>query len=256
MMVLAIESATELAGVALADEDGVLGTATASRGRHHAESIAPAIDFVCRRAGVALAEVELVAVDVGPGLFTGLRVGVGSAQALAFALHKPLVGVGSLEVLAHAVTTSGAKPGMLVVPVVDARRGEVFVARARTTAGGAGAAGAGSVGSAATAATWEQTEVRRTPETLADELAVLDEPFVLVGNGARRYRSVLGAVPGAIMAGDTLDFPPPGVLAALALSRAAAGPAPDAGAVLPHYLRDAETRINWQTRARRAGAER
>jgi tRNA threonylcarbamoyladenosine biosynthesis protein TsaB len=235
-MVLAVESATELAGVALADEAGVLATMTVSRGRRHAESIAPAIEFVCRRAGVGLAALDAVGVDVGPGLFTGLRVGVGTARALSFALERPLVGVGSLEVLAHAVATSGVAPGTLVVPVVDARRGEVFAARLRSSADGV---------------SWEQPEVRRSPDALAAELADLDEPFVLAGNGARRYRAILGAVSGAVCAGEALDFPPPGVLATLTLARAQAGQTQDLSTVLPHYLRDAETRINWETRAPR-----
>jgi tRNA threonylcarbamoyladenosine biosynthesis protein TsaB len=239
MMVLAVESSTELAGVALADEAGVLATVTVARGRHHAETIAPAIEFVCRRVQVELASLDAVGVDVGPGLFTGLRVGVGTAQALAFALEKPLVGVSSLEVLAHAVATSGVAPGTLVVPVVDARRGEVFVARLRTTTEGA---------------SWEQPEVRRTPEALAAELGVLGEPLVMAGDGARRYRETLRAVPGVVFA-DALDFPPPGVLAALVLARAAAGHGRDGGGVLPHYLRDADTRINWEKRAGRAGVE-
>jgi tRNA threonylcarbamoyladenosine biosynthesis protein TsaB len=241
MMVLAIESATELAGVALADEGGVLATAAVSRGRHHAESIAPAVEFVCRRAGVRLSALDALGVDVGPGLFTGLRVGVGTAKALAFALELPLVELSSLEVLAHAVATSGVVPGTLVVPVVDARRGEVFVARLRNTASGLA---------------WEQREARRTPDALADELRGLDEPVVLVGNGARRYGAILGAVPGALCSGEVLDFPLPGVVATLAVARAAAGGTTDIDAVLPHYLRDAETRINWQTRAPRAGVER
>ena len=71
------------------------------------------------------------AVDVGPGLFTGLRVGVGTVKALAFALELPVVTATSLEVLAHAVARSGPAGGQLVVPVVDARRGEVFSARFR-----------------------------------------------------------------------------------------------------------------------------
>ena len=238
-MVLAVESATELAGVALADEAGVLATATVSRGRHHAESIAPAVDFVCRRAGVGLSELDAVGVDVGPGLFTGLRVGVGTAQALAFGLGRPLVGVSSLEVLAHAVAISGVALGTLVVPVVDARRGEVFAARLRTTAEGV---------------SWEQPEARRAPEVLADELAGLGEPFVLTGDGARRYREILGAVPGAISVGEILAFPPPGVLASLAVRKATAGEFHAPSTVLPHYLRDAETRIKWETRAR-AGVE-
>jgi tRNA threonylcarbamoyladenosine biosynthesis protein TsaB len=237
VIALAVESATELAGVALADESGVLATATVSRGRHHAESMAPAIQFVCRRAGVSLSALDAVAVDVGPGLFTGLRVGVATAQALAFALGRPLVGIGSLEILAQAVAASGALPGTLVVPVVDARRGEVFAARMRTTT---------------TGVSREGDEVRRSPEALADELAALGEPFVLAGDGARRYRSTLGALPGAVVAGRPLDFPPPGVLAVLALPRVAAGEGRDPGAVLPRYLRDADTRINWETRTRRA----
>lgn len=241
MIVLAIETATELAGVALADDDGVLATVTVSRGRRHAESIAPAIEFVCRRAAVALSALDAVGVDVGPGLFTGLRVGVGTAKALAFALERPIVGVGSLEVLAHAVAMAGTPEGMLVVPVVDARRGEVFTGRLRRTADGM---------------VWEQHEQRRAPDVLAEELRRLDEPMVLVGNGARRYREILNAVPGTLCAGETLDFPPPGVLAALVRTGAASGETSDAGAVLPHYLRDAETRINWEKRAPRAGVER
>jgi tRNA threonylcarbamoyladenosine biosynthesis protein TsaB len=244
MMVLAIESATELAGVALADEAGVIATATVSRGRHHVESIAPAVRFVCRRAGVALASLDVLAVDVGPGLFTGLRVGVGTAQALAFGLGKPLVGIGSLEVLAHAVATSGAAPGTLVVPVVDAKRGEVFTARLRT---------------ALDAVAWEGDEVRRSPEALVAELSDLDEPFVLAGDGVRRYRSMFRFVPGAVMAKDPLDFPAPGVLATLALSKVARGEGDDPGhaaTVLPRYLREAETRINWRTRRPRVDGER
>ena len=240
MIVLAVESATELAGVALADEDGVLATATVSRGRHHAESIAPAIDFVCRRAGVGVSALDAVAVDVGPGLFTGLRVGVGTARALAFGLARPIVGVGSLEIVAYAVAMSGLGDGTLLVPVVDARRGEVFAARLRASVGGVA---------------WEGEEVRMSPDALADELRRLDEPFVLAGNGARRYRSTLGAVPGAVVAGAVLDFPRPGVLATLAVAKVAAGETQDAASVLPRYLRDADTRINWETRARRAAAE-
>jgi tRNA threonylcarbamoyladenosine biosynthesis protein TsaB len=240
MMVLAVESSTELAGVALADDAGVLATATVSRGRHHAESIAPAIEFICRRAGVELSGIDAVGVDVGPGLFTGLRVGVGTAKALAFALERPLITLGSLEVLAHAMSTSGTAPGTLVVPVVDARRDEVFVGNFRTTENGV---------------SWEEPERRRSPQALAEELGALGEPMVVAGNGARRYRAVLSSVPGAVFGGEALDFPPPGVLATLAVAKATAGQSTDVHAVLPHYLRDAETRINWETRSPRAGGE-
>lgn len=90
---------------------------------------------------------------------------------------------------------------------------------------------------------------------LAAELAGLGEPFVLAGDGARRYRTILGAVSGATPVGETLAYPPPGVLAWLALRKVSAGEFNPPSTVLPHYLRDAETRIKWETRAR-AGVER
>ena len=88
--------------------------------------------------GVALADLDLLGVDVGPGLFTGLRVGVGTVKALAFALGLPVATATSLEVLAHALAGSGAADGRLLVPVVDARRGEVFSARFRARTGEGG----------------------------------------------------------------------------------------------------------------------
>ncbi len=92
------------------------------------------------------------------------------------------------------------------------------------------------------------------------ELGALDGPVVVAGNGARRYRDLLGAVPGVVVAGPSLDFPALDVLGALVAAAASAGRTADDGAVLPHYLRDAETRINWETRAARpapsAAAER
>jgi tRNA threonylcarbamoyladenosine biosynthesis protein TsaB len=234
VIVLGIESATELAGVALADDDGVIAVSALSLGRRHAESIAPAIESVCRQSARALAQVDVIAVDVGPGLFTGLRVGVATAKALAYALALPVVTASSLEVLAQAVAPDA--PRTLVVPVVDARRAEVFTARLRRRAG---------------VLAWESAPTRRTPARLAEDLAALGEPFVLVGNGARRYRAELATVPGASLVDEHGDFPQPGVLAALAVSRGRAGDTVDGAVVVPHYLRDADTRINWERRAAR-----
>jgi len=238
--ILALESATDVAGVAVADDDGLVAATTLAAGRRHAESIAPAVRFVCRQAGLALADVDIVAVDVGPGLFTGLRVGVASAKALAFALGVPVVAVSSLEILAGALAGALA-PGTLVIPVIDARRGEVFSARYRTEDGRP--ATARPVGD----------EVRRTPEALAQELAALGEPAVLTGTGARRYGAELSGARTPV-AGPLFDHPRAEVLAGLALARATAGAGEEAGVVVPNYLRDADARINWERRAPRAAA--
>jgi tRNA threonylcarbamoyladenosine biosynthesis protein TsaB len=240
VIVLAVESATQAAGVALADDDGVLATVTTSRGRRHAESIAPAIEFVRDRTGVPLSALGAIAVDVGPGLFTGLRVGISTAKALAFGLGVPVVTATSLEVLAHAVAASNFDGRRTVVAVVDARRGEVFVGRFRVGPDHVEPLG---------------DPLRQTPEQLASVLGSLTVPTVLVGDGALRYRSLLGAIPGATIASDAFAHPPVVVLATLGVRRARAGDLHDATSVLPRYLRDADTRINWERRARRQVAE-
>lgn len=240
MLVLAVESATEAAGVALIDEEGALGSAVVARGRRHTETIVPAIETLCRRVGVALADLDALAVDVGPGLFTGLRVGVGTVKALSFALDLPVVTATSLEVLAHAGAGAGAAAGRLLVPVVDARRGEVFSARFRS-ADGTAVAASSSPGGAEDERLW-------APEELAAALARLSEPFVLLGDGARRYGGLLAAVPGARLAGPAYASPPVSALAELGLARALAGAVQDGDEVMPRYLRQADARINWEKR--------
>lgn len=125
MIILAIESATGRAGVALGTSDGVIASAQVTRGPRHAEVLVPAIEFVCAQAGVALGDIDAVAVDIGPGLFTGLRVGIATANGLAQSLAKPMVAVPSLDLLAHAYLHAGDD----IVSVIDARRGEVYAAR-------------------------------------------------------------------------------------------------------------------------------
>ena len=100
VLILGIETATEQVGCAIGGHEGVLGLFESARGRRHAETLAPAIEFVTPHADVALDEISVVAVDVGPGLFTGLRVGHGTAKAIAHALRVPMIGISSLDLLA------------------------------------------------------------------------------------------------------------------------------------------------------------
>src|SRR5262245_65970920 len=122
MLTLGIEMATEQVSVALGGHEGVISLFEVARGRRHAEILTPAIDFVCAQADIGLDERGLVAVDVGPGLFTGMRVGLATAKALALALRLPMIGISSLDLLAFPHRRSDR----VVVPVVDARKGEVF----------------------------------------------------------------------------------------------------------------------------------
>lgn len=126
MLIAAIDTSTIAVSVALADTDGLVARFDAPRVRRHAETVLAALDAILTLAGRTRREMTHVCVDVGPGMFTGLRVGVTTAITLAMALDVPVVSVGSLDVLAWRVALGGAHGGV-VGTVLDARRGECFV---------------------------------------------------------------------------------------------------------------------------------
>ena len=228
MIVLAIDTATPQVSVAVAGPEGVLGSFAAAAGRRHAETLAPAISLLCDATGVRLTSVERVAVDVGPGLFTGLRVGLSTAAALGTSLGCRVVGVSSLDLLAEAHTVdSSDADGAPVAAVVDARRGEVFWALFRP--------GRGRV---------REPEVA-SPEALAELLCALGEPVVAVGDGAARYESVLRAKVGRHL--SVRGAHPSASTLALLASRPDR-PTADPAALRPLYLRQADVRIGWEER--------
>ncbi|MEO1059589.1 MAG: tRNA (adenosine(37)-N6)-threonylcarbamoyltransferase complex dimerization subunit type 1 TsaB, partial [Actinomycetota bacterium] len=122
VLILGVETATERVSVAIGGHEGVLALFEVTRGRRHAETLVPAVEFVCAQAGVDLDEIGVVAVDVGPGLFTGMRVGLAAAKSFAQALRVPMIGISSLDLLAFP----NQHAERVIVPVIDARRGEVF----------------------------------------------------------------------------------------------------------------------------------
>jgi tRNA threonylcarbamoyladenosine biosynthesis protein TsaB len=127
---LAIDTASPIASVALVTDDQVLAEAT-SDSRGHRADLLVLIDGVCTRAGVTPRELAAIVVGAGPGSFTGLRIGMATAKGIAFALGRPLWAVSSLAALAsHAL---GDDPELVAVGVLDARRGEVFAGAYRQT---------------------------------------------------------------------------------------------------------------------------
>lgn len=277
MTLLAIETATDMVGAALLRDDGGGAERMHLGGRAHAELLAPAIEEVCAVSGCAVADVDVVAVDVGPGLFTGLRVGVATAKALAQALGIGVLGVGSLDVLAVAAAaalgaaagaegSSGAVPIGAIAAVVDARRGEVFVAAYRfDRAGGAGAAPGLSLDFPVDPQSVRLDRVEpMAPEVAVDwllEVAADAGVVTVVGDGAVRYRSILSFHRLLDLSlADRFPAPPPLALAGLARRRLDAGaPAVSPRALAPDYRRPADARINWEQRPSRppgSGADR
>lgn len=208
--VLAITSSTAVVGVAVADGSTVVGFEEITTDRRHAEELAPMVQRVLTTAGLSLHDLDILAVDVGPGRFTGLRVGLATVRSLAFALDLPVVGVTSLEILAAGQSLRPA------TAVIDARRAEVF----QQTFMVDGSASDAIVGPA---------------EDLA---ALVNADHIVVGDGGDRYHELYGA---RLVADQA---PSASVLALLAAEREAK----PGRSIEPVYLREPDVQINIKTR--------
>jgi len=230
MLILGIETATERVSVAIGGHEGVIGLFEVTKGRRHAETLVPAIDFTLRQAGIDLEEVSVVAVDVGPGLFTGMRVGLASATAIAQALRIPMIGISSLDLLAFTQQHADK----IVVPVIDARKSEVFYAMYRPVPGGVQRVVEPQVGS--------------VDDLVADLMARSDDSLLL-GDGSRRYRDEIIEGFRCQIGGD--DHPSAAPLVQLAHAKALREDWVQPRDIEPIYLREPDAVINWQTRASR-----
>lgn len=226
MLLVAIETSTQQASVAVGTQDGVLAEALLVRPRRHAEFCLPALDFCLREAGVTIRQVFGVVVDVGPGLYTGMRVGLATARGLARAAQIPMCGLASLDVLAFSARHSRRT----IVPVIDARRGEVYFALYRSAPGGVQRIGDHRVGA---------------PDALAAELVGADHDVLLVGDGAQLYRDVFEAH-GSAEYGDSLNrYPSASALLELSVPRFQREEFSRPETIMPLYLRRPDAEIKW-----------
>jgi tRNA threonylcarbamoyladenosine biosynthesis protein TsaB len=234
VLLLGIDTATRRVGVVLATDTGVvgrieLGGVLDSTPPRHAEALAPAISYVCTQVGVALDRVSAVAVGIGPGMFTGLRVGVTTAKMLAHALRIPVIPIPSLDLLAYPLRHARG----LVVPAIDARRHEVYYALYRTVPGGVQRVSEYELG---------------TPEDLAGELSARGEEALLCGDGAQRFAAVFEDVDHVEFTGFAHSAPSVTALAELAVARYEREEFSLPAEVRPMYLRKSDAEISWEAR--------
>jgi tRNA threonylcarbamoyladenosine biosynthesis protein TsaB len=229
MLILGIESATAQVGCAVGGHEGVLASAHSSRARRHAEVLTPQIDFVRRQARIELRDIGVVAVDLGPGLYTGLRVGIASGIALAYALEVPMIGVASLDLVAFPVRLTNR----LIAAAIDARRGELFYAFYRAVPGGVQRMSDYAVGS---------------PDDLASEIQARGEEALVVGDGALRYRDVFEDLRRVEIADPGFAYPSASSLVQLAHAQALREEFVKPWELQPLYLRKPDADINWGTR--------
>jgi len=230
MLILGIETATEQVGVAIGGHEGVIATFEVARRRRHAETLTPAIEFVCRQSDVDLSEISCIAVDVGPGLFTGMRVGLAAGKALAQALRVPMIGITSLDLLAFPCRHADR----VVVPVVDARKNEVFWAVYRPVPGGVQQVSPPTVGPV---------------DDLVGDLLARSQDVLCVGDGAENHRDEITEGYRCEIAGPI--HPSVGTLVQLAHARALREEWMRPNEIEPVYLRAPDAQINWTVREAR-----
>jgi tRNA threonylcarbamoyladenosine biosynthesis protein TsaB len=232
MIVLGIETSTRQTSVALGNENGPIASTLLSSGRPQHDVVAPAVDHLLRWSGTPMHAIGGIAVGIGPGLFTGLRVGIQSAKTLAQVLGSPVVGLASLDVLAFAQRFSRR----WICSVIDARRGEVFFAMYRPTPGGVDRITDFAVGS---------------PARLVAELEARGREFLLLGDGALRYRHELEGLGSSMEFGSAdLGYPSAASLVELSIPRFIREEFDRSADVVPLYLRRSDAEIAWDRRAR------
>ena len=216
---LTIDTASDVASVALSREGALEVELTWRCPRNHSQELLPAVEYLMQRSGVDKGELTAVFVCIGPGSYTGLRVGIASAKGLAFALRLPIMGVGRLEADAYQ-HTDFAGP---ICAIHRAGRGELAWAVYRNAPSG-----------------WRQVVAPRltTPEEL---IANVRRPTLFCGeiDGelAARLMEALGAK--ARFASSATSLRRAATIAALAWPRLAAGQTDDAASLRPIYLREA-----------------
>lgn len=226
MLLLAIDTSTPRVAVAIGDSGRVRGEVALAGRRRHAEQLAPAIAYLCEQTQVEVGQFAAVAVGVGPGLFTGLRVGVTTAKIMAQALRIPVVPVPSLDLVAYPLRHSSR----LVAVVLDARRREVYSAQYRPVPGGVQRVSDYTVGPA---------------DDLVADLAAQGEEVLLAGDGIDPNRAAFAVLDRAEVAGSDFDAPSASALVELASGRVEREEFESPYDVRPLYLRASDAELAW-----------
>jgi tRNA threonylcarbamoyladenosine biosynthesis protein TsaB len=235
VIVIGIETSTPQTSVALGTETEVLASAQLT-GKARQDNVIPALQQILRWTGLSLSTVGGVSVGTGPGLFTGLRVGVEAGKGLAQVLNVPIIGIPSLDALAFGVRHTDR----LIGAVIDARRGEVFYAFYETVPGGVVRQGEYQVA---------------PPDHLVADLEALGREVLLAGNGAILYRRQLEEVGARVgFASAVSAYPQASALIELAIPRFHREEYDRLFDVVPLYLRKSDAEIAWDQRRRGASA--
>ena len=219
MLILAFETSAKAASVALMDGDKLLGESYQNTGLTHSQTLMPMAQDLLKSCGYEPQQVEAVAVAAGPGSFTGVRIGVAAAKGFAWGKQLPCYGVSTLEAMALNL---GVHQG-LVIPVMDARRSQVYTATFRAEDG---------------KLTRLCQDRAISLQDLGQEIKNADQPIFLVGDGSILcYNTLKSEVPGLILPAEHRMHQRAAGVALAAAVMIAAGEPGDGAQLTPNYLR-------------------
>jgi len=235
---LGLETSTPLGGVALAGPGGIAAERALGITGSHAARLMKAVDAVLAETGLTLAGLAGIGVSVGPGSFTGLRVGVATAQGLARGAELPLFPVPSLEAVAWGLPAALLPEGGVLGVAMTARRGEVYGAVYAVREG---------------ALTPLVAPVVAAPDAFADDLAALEGPVLVAGTAAPEVAERAARAGAPVRAAPALFAAPrAAVVAWRAAGMAAAGEGCGPEGLVPRYLAASQAEIKADLKAREA----
>jgi len=226
MRVLGIDTSTSCGSIGLIEDEQILCEYSLVGKASHSERVLKTIDRVLGDSGIPIGDIDGLAISIGPGSFTGLRIGVSAVKGLAFATNIPVAGVSTLDALAQNVRYSP----YLICPLLDARKGEVYSALYRNT---------------------EKGRLTKLAPEMAikpvDLLERIDGKTLFLGNGVYPYgdlirRKLKGL---ARIAGPSFNFIHGIIIAQLGRENLERGEYLDLEAFTPQYLRKSEAELKW-----------
>lgn len=221
MKILGLDTSTMMASCAVIDEGEVLGEYSINQDRGHAENLVPMIEEMMENINLKVEDIDLFAVTIGPGSFTGLRIGVATMKAFAHLYNKPIIGINTLEALAYNLGFQITR-----VPMIDARRNRVYTAIYSYEHG-------------------KLVEKRKTDAVDIDELIEIlkdEKDIICNGNGTLLYRDKLKKALGENIRFASLNQNSPRAVsvAELAREKYKEGKIDDVFTLAPDYLRKSQ----------------
>ncbi len=174
MKILAIDSSSMVASIAVVEDDLLIAEYTTNHGRTHSQTLLPMIDEITKTIELDLETLDAVAIAGGPGSYTGLRIGSATAKGLALSLDIPIINVPTMDALAYNLFSSS----YIVCPIMDARRKQVYTGVYKFNG---------------TEMETIKPQCIMLVEDLIEELNSLDEPVMFLGDGVKAYNDIIGS---------------------------------------------------------------